>query len=331
MIAQNERIDLLDRLGQYMLSGNEAFEEAKLLAERKNGWFDQDNIQLAVDNIARQFLQKEKLEQWAANYKKPEAPKNVGIVMAGNIPLVGFHDFLSVFMSGHRAIMKLSTKDDVLLPHLVNKLTEWQPELKNELEIADQLKNCDAYIATGSNNTARYFEQYFSKYPNIIRKNRTSVAILQGNEAENDYEQLGKDIFSYYGLGCRNVSKVYLPKGYDPQKLLDNIDQYKDVIHHNKYKNNFDYHLAIYLLNKVPYRTNDFLLMVENEVPFSPVGTLHYEYYNDFDELTQNLQSDDNIQCIVDNSNVSFGNSQVPALEDYADNADTMMFLSNLC
>ncbi|MCB0696841.1 MAG: acyl-CoA reductase [Chitinophagaceae bacterium] len=326
----NERIDLLQKLGTYMSSDEEAWLQAKDHATMRNSWFNEDTINMAVHGIVQQFLQKDKLEQWTSQYPQPHRPKKLGIVMAGNIPLVGFHDFLCGFVSGHDLFIKLSSKDDIMLSHLAGKLVEWQPQLAQHITFADNLKGCDAYIATGSNNTARYFEQYFSKWPNIIRKNRTSVAILRGNETPEELEKLGVDIFSYYGLGCRNVTKVYVPEGYDFASLLKGLEGYKDIILHHKYKNNYDYQLAIYLLNKVPYMTNEFLLMVENKEPFSAVSVLHYEYYSNEADLLKTLHSDDNVQCIVDNQHVIYGSAQQPALADYADGVDTMMFLSTL-
>lgn len=330
MIPLNDRIDIVCKLGEYMQSDTDEWQQAIDYAISKNTWFDRNSIQMAVDNIATHFLQKDLLTDWVNKYPTPQQAQNVGIVMAGNIPLVGFHDFLCSFILGHCTKMKLSTKDEILLKHLTGKLIEWKPELADSIFCAEHLKGCDAYIATGSNNSSRYFEYYFGKYPNIIRKNRTSVAIINGNETKEVLQLLGKDIFSYYGLGCRNVTKVYFPKGYDLQVFLDGIADYADIINHHKYKNNYDYHLAIYLLNKVAYISNDFLLMIENEVPFSPVGSLHYEFYANEADLQENLQADDNIQCIVDNKHILFGNGQQPSLTDYADNVDTMAFLSNL-
>lgn len=330
MIPLQHRIELLERLGNYIKENNEEWQQVKELATRRNSWFDEADIDFAALNIANHFLNKELLEAWANSYPQPANPKNVGIVMAGNIPLVGFHDFLCGFVAGHVLHIKLSSKDDVLLKHLVSKLTEWQPEVSQFVHFADNLKGCDAYIATGSNNTARYFEQYFGKYPNIIRKNRTSVAVLSGNETPEELEALGRDIFTYYGLGCRNVTKVFLPQEYNIATLLDGLQSFGNVIHHHKYKNNYDYQLAIYLLNKVPYYTNDFLLMVENPIPFSAVSVLHYEFYSNKEDLRINLQSSEEIQCIIDNTHIKYGNSQIPLLTDYADGVDTMLFMTSL-
>lgn len=330
MLNTEQRIALLVQLGEYMLSDSEEWDITKDRAVSMNAWFTRGNVELAVSNICAEFLQKDKLEQWISKYTPVSNPKTVGIVTAGNIPLVGFHDFLSCFMSGHITKLKLSSKDEVLLKHIIAKLTEWNSEVANEVIVADNLKNCDAYIATGSNNTARYFEQYFAKYPNIIRKNRTSVAILDGTETAEELDKLMNDVFSYYGLGCRNVTQICVSKGYDLTKIMEAANNYADIINHHKYKNNFDYYLAIYLLNKVPYYSNDSLLMVENAVPFSAVGVLHYRYYDSIETIQNELNSSEDIQCIVGHNNVPFGNSQRPNLADYADGVDTMQFLTSL-
>ncbi len=330
MLNTEQRIALLVQLGEYMLSDSEEWDITKDRAVSMNAWFTRGNVELAVSNICAEFLQKDKLEQWINKYTPVGNPKTVGIVTAGNIPLVGFHDFLSGFMSGHIIKLKLSSKDEVLLKHIIAKLTEWNNDVANEVIVADNLKGCDAYIATGSNNTARYFEQYFAKYPNIIRKNRTSVAILDGTETEEELDKLMNDVFSYYGLGCRNVTQICVPKGYDLTKIMEASNKYADIINHHKYKNNFDYYLAIYLLNKVPYYSNDSLLMVENAVPFSAVSVLHYRYYDSIDNIQNELNSSEDIQCIVGHNNVPFGNSQKPNLADYADGVDTMQFLTSL-
>lgn len=330
MLLSEKRIEALTRLGNYMQENSEAWTEAKYRALNANAWFTLENIDLAINNIIRSFLQKELLEEWIKNYSLPVAQKKVGIVMAGNIPLVGFHDFLCGFVSGHLLFLKLSSKDDVLLKYLIHQLCEWYPELNEEIHIAEHLKNCDAYIATGSNNTARYFEQYFGKYPHIIRRNRTSVAILEGDETEEELQLLAKDVFSYYGLGCRNVTQLCVPSGYRFDKLLDVFSSYKDLMHHHKYKNNYDYYLAIYLLNKIPCFTNEIVLLVENELPFSAVSVLHYRYYENMQLLAKALEESHDIQTIVGKGFTPFGASQQPSLGEYADGVDTMKFLCEL-
>lgn len=330
MLSLKDRINLLDKLREYIQSDEEEWQNAKDIATNRNSWFTPESIDNAVNNIAEHYLQKQLLTDWAAKYQQAKEPKKVGIVMAGNIPLVGFHDFLSVFVSGHISVIKPSSKDDILIKNIIKKLVEWNTEVEHMVVISENLKNCDAYIATGSNNTSRYFEQYFGKYPNIIRKNKTSVAILTGNESAEELHALGKDIFTYYGLGCRNVTKVFLPENYDIQRLLDGLNGYKNVSNHHKYMNNYDYHLAIYLLNRVPYLTNDFLLMIENKEHFSPVSSLYYEFYTDKNILADSLQKDERVQAVIDNELIKFGTGQAPALDDYADGVDTMMFLSSL-
>jgi hypothetical protein len=330
MPSIDKRIDFLDKLGKYMLSDNESWQQAKERAVLANSWFTLGNIELAVKNIGNNFLQKDRLQAWVSRYNSPAAPKKLGIVMAGNIPLVGFHDFLCGFISDHNLTLKLSSKDEILIRHLIQKLIEWEPSFAEQITIADMLKGCDAYIATGSNNTARYFEQYFGKYPHIIRKNRTSVAVLDATETTEELSALTDDIFSYFGLGCRNVTQVCVPRGYDLTKLLDACNNYADLILHNKYKNNFDYYLAIYLLNKVPYLTNESLLLIENEIPFSAVSVLHYRYYDDIKTISDTLVQNDDIQCVVGHGHLPFGSSQSPTLSDYADGVDTMEFLSRL-
>jgi hypothetical protein len=242
-----------------MLSADRVWEETKLKASRENSWFIPAFIEQAVKNIATSFLQKDILEKWAATYTLPPAnlhPKKVGIVMAGNIPLVGFHDFLCAFITGHQILIKPSSKDDTLIRHLVNKLNEWDRETSQLVSFADMLKNRDAYIATGSNNSAGYFEYYFKKYPHIIRRNRTSVAILASEESLEDLGKLADDVYLYFGLGCRNVTKIYVPAGYDFIPLLRAFDKYNHLADYHKYKNNYDYNVAIQILNKKFYMSN---------------------------------------------------------------------------
>ena len=329
-MTTEQRIELLTKLGNYILSDDETWQQAQYRAIDANAWFTQESIDLAAANIAQQFLDHEKLESWLRNYTLPAEPKKVGIVMAGNIPLVGFHDFLCGFVSGHQLHLKLSSKDEILLKHLIGKLVEWQPAVNEQVHISDRINGCEAYIATGSNNTARYFEQYFGKYPHIIRQNRTSVAVLDGTETKEEMQLLAKDIFTYFGLGCRNVTQLYLPQGYDMEKLPAAFSIYEDLINHNKYKNNYDYYLAIYLLNKVPYLNTGSLLLIENEQPFSAVAVLHYKFYTDKADAIKKLQQNNDIQCIVGHSATNFGEAQKPSLSDYADGVDTMDFLCKL-
>lgn len=325
------RIDLAAQLGEYILSNPAEWQETKNKASLTNPWFTPEFIDLATGNIATNFLNKQKLESWTSSYKIETAdPKKVGIVMAGNIPLVGFHDFLSVFISGHKAIIKASSKDEVLIKHLVEKLAGWNKELNDLAIFQEMLKGCDAYIATGSNNSARYFEYYFKKYPHIIRRNRTSVAVLDGNETIAELEKLADDVHLYFGMGCRNVTKIFIPKGYDFIPMLTAFRKYDHFKDHNKYKNNYDYYLALHILNGKFYMSNESIILLENPSIFSPISQLNYEFYTDKNTVTRNLSSIDYLQCAVGHGYIPFGQAQLPSLTDYADGIDTINFLTNL-
>jgi len=326
----SNRIDLLVRVGEYLKANNEEWQKIKFRAAQANAWFTAAHIDMAVANIIEQYLDSEKLKTWVADYTMPLSPKNVGIIMAGNIPLVGFHDFLCVFICGHYLHIKLSSKDDVLQKHIIEYMIKADPSIAGHITIAERLNGCDAYITTGSNNTARYFEQYFGMYPNIIRQNRTSVAILDGTETDEDLLLLADDVYLYYGLGCRNVTQICVPRNFDFARLLQLFGKYNDYADLNKYKNNYDYHLAIYLLNRVPYMSNESLLLVENDLPFSAVSVLHYRFYDDHQSLVSSLTGNDNIQAIIGKGFFPFGSAQKPALANYADGVDTMQFLTGL-
>ena len=323
-----QRIVLLNRLGEYILQNNEHWQEAKHKAHLQNSWFTAEFIDVASDNIARAYLQKDALTAWAQQYGVPDQntnPKNIGIIMAGNIPLVGFHDFLCAFITGHRQTIKPSSKDEVLIKHLVQQLNEWDEATRPLIAFADMLKNRDAYIATGSNNSARYFEYYFSKYPHIIRRNRTSVAILTGTETTEELEKLADDVYQYFGLGCRNVTKLYVPENYDFVPLINAFRKYDYLVDLHKYKNNYDYILAVLLLNKQYYMSNESIILHENKSLFSPIGQLNYEYYTQKPE--ESLKGNNDVQCIVGKNHLPFGKAQQPTLTDYADGIDTMKFL----
>lgn len=328
-----QRIDLLKRLGEYILSADNQWTAVKERASRENGWFTPAFIDQSVENIARIFLDPTALSAWASQYGIPETQpviKNVGIVMAGNIPLVGFHDLLCVFMSGHRQTIKLSSKDEVLIRHLVEQLHAWEPATQSLTGIQPMLKGCDAYIATGSNNSARYFDYYFAKYPHIIRRNRTSVAILDGNERVDELALLADDVYLYFGLGCRNVTQLYVPEEYDFVPLLETFKKYNELADHNKYRNNYDYQLALLLLNKSYYMTNGSIILHESSSPFSPISQLHYYFYKDEQAVASSLLNNTDIQCVVGKKWLPFGRSQQPGLTDYADGIDTLEFLMAL-
>ncbi len=339
------RIDLLVRLGQYILSDNAEWTAAKEKAGHENGWFIPEFVDLATQNIAGSFLQALHLKNWSDTYpiqiyssatagtgqaNSGSNPQKIGIVMAGNIPMVGFHDFLCVFISGHKAVIKASSKDKVLINHLIEKLEGWDATVKSRVEFSEMLKNCDAYIATGSNNSSRYFDYYFGKYPNIIRRNRTSIAVLTGDETKEELEKLADDVYLYFGLGCRNVTKIYIPYDYNFIPLLEAFRKYNHLADHHKYKNNYDYNLALHLLNKKYYMTNGSILLIEEPAIFSPISQLNYEFYSDNADLTVKLPAVQHLQTIVGNSFVPFGQGQSPSISDYADGADTLRFLTGL-
>lgn len=327
-----QRIDLLVKLANYLGNETEELELVKINAKRENSWFTPEFIHIAITNITTQFLQEEKLKAWAGLYNIPgenPTPKTVGIVMAGNIPLVGFHDLLCVFIWGHRAMIKLSSKDSVLMTYVIKKLGEWNEEVPKLITINDRLNGCDAYIATGSNNTARYFDYYFGKYPNIIRRNRTSIAVLDGTETAEELSLLADDIQLYFGLGCRNVTKLLVPEGYNFIPLLDALKKYSYFADLHKYKNNYDYHLALLLMNSRFYMSNESIILTENPSPFSPVSQVHYEFYNKDLQQGEIIPGDD-VQCIAGHGYTPFGQAQSPQLTDYADGVDTMQFLQGL-
>jgi len=327
-----KRIDILQRLQKYLSTNDDEWQNIKLKAAAQNGWFIPEFIDIAVKNICEFFLQKEKLQTWVKHYHLDDniGGKNIGTVMAGNIPLVGFQDFLCVFICGHKQTIKLSSKDDILLKHLVNKMIEWEPGLSERIQFAEMLKGCDAYIATGSNNSARYFDLYFSKYPNIIRRNRTAVAILTGTESNEELSLLADDVHLYFGLGCRNITKLFVPAGYDFVPLLKAFEKYSYFTDHHKYKNNYDYQLSLALLNNVFYMTNGSILLLENDTIFSSIAVLNYSFYSTEKKIPGNLHANEDIQCICSAVDISFGKAQQPALMDYADGVDTMQFLLTL-
>ena len=326
-----QRISLLIRLGEYMLANSAGWQEAKERAEQQNAWFTGAFIDTAVTQIARHWLTRTTLQQWAETAQLPDqpmVPKTVAVVMAGNIPLVGFHDWLSVFISGHRALVKLSSKDAVLLPHLFEQLLLWEPACLPYVQTAERLNGADAYIATGSNNSSRYFSYYFGKYPHIIRKNRTAVALLNGQETTAELEALSDDVHLYFGMGCRNVSKLYVPAGYDFIPLLEAFKKYAHLSEHHKYKNNYDYQLALLILNKKFYMTNGTLLLTEQESLFAPLGQLHYEYYDQPSQAIAAALAHPDLQCLMGSGGLPLGSSQHPGISDYADGVNTLDFLN---
>jgi hypothetical protein len=328
----NKRIELLVRLGEYLMADEESYQNARIRAYEQNRWFSDEFTRHASLMVAQNMLNGDVLEQFAVRYGVQEvqaSPKTVGLVMAGNIPLVGFHDLLCIFLSGHHQRIKLSSKDQVLIKHIIEQLVRWEPEIEQFIKLDDMLKGCDAYIATGSDNSSRYFEQYFARFPHIIRRNRTSVAILTGAESADELAKLADDVHLYFGLGCRNVTQVFVPKGYDFLPMLDAFRKYGYFRDHEKYRNNFDYQLTIAIMNNRYYMSNDSIVLLENESPFSPISQLHYCFYEDVDTLTGGLDME-KIQCIVGQGFIPFGKAQMPEMSDFPDGVDTMEFLMSV-
>ncbi|GGB65337.1 acyl-CoA reductase [Flavobacterium suaedae] len=306
------------------------------LSQSHNRWFIKEQVHHAVQSWA-EALTEENLNKWLDRYTiEYKEPKTVGLILAGNIPLVGFHDFISVILTGNKALVKTSSNDKHLLPFLAKYLIAVNNELANRIEFTDgKLENFDAVIATGSNNTARYFEYYFKDKPAIIRKNRNSTAILTGDESKEDLVALGEDIFRYFGLGCRNVSKLYVPKDYDFKNFFEAIYEYGDIIHYEKYANNYDYNKAVFLMSNFKLLDNEFLTLKEDTSYSSPISSLFYEFYDDLEVLKEKLKAEhEQLQCVVSNGltkdSIAFGQTQKPALWDYADNVDTISFLSKI-
>ncbi len=304
-----------------------------------NNWFTEES-QRKVFEAWSNLLTEEKIYSWLNGYniKEQAPPKTIALIMAGNIPLVGLHDLFCILISGHNALVKLSSDDKVLPTWIIDELIKYNPEFTQRITIADGLitkQKFDAVIATGNNNSNRYFEYYFKTYPHILRHSRTSIAVLTGFETQEDIRLLADDIFMYFGLGCRNVSKIYLPKGMPLDILFENFMSYAEFINHNKYANNYNYHKAIWLMNQDIFFDNNFILLKEDKGLHSPLATLFFEYYDDINVLKNELSKQNNaIQCIVSNvdfeNSILFGKAQQPQWLDYADNIDTLHFLLNL-
>jgi len=335
-LRKEQLISAFKQLGLYLQQPDEALIATLNAASNANAWFTAAEVNKAVKAIA-EMLDEQDLAQWFETVEVAKTPKTVGLILAGNIPLVGFHDVMCVLATGNIAQIKLSSSDNKLLPFLLNRLCDILPELKNHIVYAEQLKNFDAVIATGSNNTSRYFEYYFGKVPNIIRRNRNSVAVITGKESKEEIAQLGHDILDYFGMGCRSISKIFIPKDYDIKYFFEPLEPFQDIINHFKYNNNYDYNKSIYLVNLQTHYDNGFLLLKEDEGLSSPLAVLYYETYEDINEVAEKLtQQEEQIQCIVSNTALQnlqvlpFGQSQHPKLWDYADNVNTVAFLNGL-
>ncbi|MBX2896185.1 MAG: acyl-CoA reductase [Cyclobacteriaceae bacterium] len=329
------RINAFHQLGiRIKALNNTGREQLYEQAIQHNAWFTAASVQNALDGIVL-FLDAENLRLWISRYATAPAEKTIGIAMAGNIPLVGFHDLLCVLISGHKALIKLSSQD-ALMEVLINWLIEIEPNFETKIKLVDRLNAAEAMIATGSDNTSRYFEYYFRSRPHIIRKNRSSCAVVMGEEPRDVLAELGKDVFTYFGLGCRNVAKVFVPEEYSLNNLLDAWQPYQDIIQHHKYANNYDYQKSILLINQTPFFDSGFVLLTESANLVSPISVVFFERYRDQTDLQQKIQSHtEKLQCIVSANgwypnSVAFGKAQQPAVWDYADNIDTLKFLTAL-
>ncbi len=346
---KNNFVELGKFLSQFSIDNNQQNDQVKFndlffnsfidliaLSQSHNNWFTPDNVHFSISSWSEALTEKN-LNQWLSAYSFTEKePKNVGLILAGNIPLVGFHDFLSVLISGNNVLVKTSSKDDYLIKFLTKYLIALDNRFNEKITFVEgKLENFDAVIATGSNNTARYFEYYFKNKPSIIRKSRNSVAVLTGNETPGEMTLLSEDVFRYFGLGCRNVSKIFVPKNYNFDAFFNGMYAQKDVIYYEKYANNYDYNKAVFLMSNFQLLDNEFLTIKEDISHASPISSVFYEYYEDINEIKTRLNQDSEIiQCVVSNgiieNSVYFGNTQKPNLWDYADNVDTLDFLNNL-
>ncbi len=347
-MKQEEIISAFAQLGKLMraLGNNEGWSDFSIgLTENEfsdmnsliksqfhsNGWFIEDNVRKSLLALGSQ-LTEPKLTSWLREYSVAEKPKKVGVIMAGNIPLVGFHDFLCVICSGNFALCKLSSTDRYLLPTLAKFLIQFLPSLSDRMEFTEaRMNGMEAVIATGNDNSLQYFEQYFGKLPHIFRKNRTSVAIIDGSESKEHLSKLGQDIFGYFGLGCRNVSHLLLPINYDLDQFFGAIINHSSIIDNNKYANNYDYNKAVYLMNLHNLLDNNFVLLRESEELFSPLSMIHFHYYSSPEDIQNYLEKHtEKIQVVVGSNYTQFGEAQCPNLDDYADNLNVLDWLVNL-
>ncbi|MEC3880400.1 acyl-CoA reductase [Parapedobacter sp. 10938] len=335
-MTKKQRLDAFHKLGDYLRSDDRELRQVIELAYRNNPWFTIENTRRSVEAIAL-YLSMDELQNWLAPYPfDTDTDKTVGLVLAGNIPLVGFHDILCVLASGFNVQVKTAAVDPALTPHLLAKLQEIEPGFTRKIQVTDRLANFDLVIATGSDNSSRYFNHYFGHKPHIIRKNRNSVAILSGTENAEELRRLGTDIFDYFGLGCRSVSKLFIPVDYDPSIFFEGIAAFGDVINHHKYANNYDYNKSIYLINGDQHYDNGFLLLKPDERSASPLAALYLETYPSTEKLLTRLNElAPQLQCVVSKEPllvttpvVRFGESQQPALDDYADGVNTLDFLA---
>lgn len=333
-----ERIEVLTKLRSYLIEPDtEDYKTLLTLSKRHNAWFDADEVKHALEGVSS-YLTPQCLNSFTANYRIDGESQRVGIVMAGNIPAVGFHDLLCVLLCGYGADLKLSSDDNVIILQILKWLKELSPELVADINIVERLDldKIDKVIATGSDNTARYFKQYFGRKKHIIRQSRSSVAVISGDETTEDFTALASDIFRYYGLGCRNVTQVFVPKDYSFQVMLDTFMPFEYVLNNNKYANNYSYNRSVALINKEEHLDTGYLLVKTNPQIASPIGTIHVTHYEKYEDVPMLIaQNQDSIQCIVSKDggyagSFPFGQAQSPAIDDYADGVDTMEFLTSI-
>jgi len=335
VLTQEKIIIAFKNLGKFLASSTDSLESVMYSAQNANAWFTIENVKKSIASF-KEMLNPADVDVWFKAIELSASPKKVGLILAGNIPMVGLHDVLSVLATGNIALIKLSSSDDKLIKAILGHLILIEPGFSEKIEYVERLKDFDAVIATGSNNSSRYFDYYFGKVPNIIRKNRNSVAVLTGSESFEDIQNLGADVFDYFGLGCRNVSKIYFPKGYDIANFYEGIEHFQPIINHFKYNNNYDYNKSIYLVNAAKHFDNGFLLLKEDESLTSPLAVLFYEEYKSLANVEEKLtEKAAQIQCIITKAPLAvktfnFGESQHPKLWDYADNVDTIAFLNGL-
>ncbi len=323
--------EFLAKNSEYYNENDVEFQQVLKKSEIENPWFTADNQKYALKQWS-ELLTEENINEWLQKYSSSKTSKKVGLILAGNIPLVGLHDVISVILSNHIPLIKLSSKDKTMLPFLLKKWSEFSEETI-DFEFVERLENFDAVIATGSNNTARYLEYYFKNHLSIIRKNRTSIAVLKGDETEEELKLLAHDIFQYFGLGCRNVTRIFIPQDFVIDRLFESFLDFKEIINHNKYANNYDYNRAVYLLNQDKFWDNNFVMLKEDVQLFSPLSVINFSRYSSLDEVKDFIaENEENIQCVVAKNelgidSIQFGEAQNPGLNTYADNVDTMKFL----
>ena len=334
----DQRLNILAQLGAYLQSDDEFLKAVMHRTAYNNKWLTIENCNKVAHAFGKHCLNEPTLKDWVQqyNYKEGSTPKKVALILSGNVPFSGLQDIIAVFAAGHQSLIKVADKDEYLIPHLIKQMMVWEPATARYFEITDSIKGFDAILTTGSQNP--YFEKYFKKYPSLIRKNQHSIAILDGQESDAELLALGNDIFANFGLGKENVSKIYVPQGYDFHRLLEILHEYKEVVLNSKYKNNFDYNYSLYLLNNVKYQANGCILMTESELINSRIACLHYEFYQDAGtfavkwdkKFLEGIKYIVSRQAINGLSTILPGTTQIPSLFNYADDVDTMAFLMNL-